>query len=555
MLTDTTPKAQNPQAAVVIIGAGPAGLTAAFELLRGGQKRVIVLEASDAIGGISRTIRHNGNHMDLGGHRFYSKDDRVMAWWVDRMPVQGQPARDDRRTGRPVPLTPGGPDPEQTDRVMLVRRRISRIYALKRLFDYPISLKASTLRNLGLWRTFCAGCSYLVSAVRKHPEHSLEDFYINRFGRVLYGLFFERYTEKVWGRHPSAISADWGAQRVKGLSIRAVLKDMLQKLFRTKRPAAAPDPSQTTETSLIESFYYPKYGPGQLWEEVSRDIVAMGGEIRLGCRVTGLVADESDPGRIRAVAWAAGPDRQPDGSPDAGVVEADYVLSSMPLRDLVDGLQGLDVPEEIRAIARNLPYRDFMTVGLLVDRLSITNQTTLRTVGDIVPDCWIYIQEPGVQIGRLQIFNNWSPYLVADPEHTVWLGLEYFCQEGDALWQTDDAAFIRMATAELEQIGLIRADDVRDACRIRVAKAYPAYFDSYDQIDRLVQFLDRLDNLSCIGRNGQHRYNNMDHSMLTGMMAAEQILTGQIDRPALWRINTEQSYQEVKKHNPSGRPG
>jgi protoporphyrinogen oxidase len=520
---------------VVIIGAGPAGLTAAFELLRQGGCQVTVLEASGEIGGISRTARYHGNRMDIGGHRFFSKNDRVMNWWMSQLPLQGQPAVDDRLLNRVPALHPGGPDPEQIDTVMLVRRRVSRIYYLRRFFDYPISLKWATLRNLGLGRTLRAGFSYLWSTVHKMPETSLENFYINRFGRVLYTLFFEDYTEKVWGLHPSQISPAWGAQRVKGLSVRAILRDMLRKAF-SRQSAVSVEGQQQVETSLIEQFMYPKFGPGQLWEHVAKQVGELGGEILLHSEVRGLSAGD---GAIQTVHWVDQEGREQSRP-------ADFVLSSMPLRDLVAGLRGAEIPEDVRRIAEGLPYRDFITVGLLVDRLAIRNETALPTLGQLVPDCWIYIQEPGVRLGRLQIFNNWSPYLVADPIHTVWLGLEYFCSEGDEFWTMDDASFCAMAIRELAQIGIIRADAVRDTCRIKVPKAYPSYFGTYEQIDRLTGYLDQFSNLYCIGRNGQHRYNNMDHSMLSAMLAADQILAGQCDKAAIWQVNTEQEYHEKK---------
>ena len=256
---------------IVIIGAGPAGLTAAIELLKKGYT-VSVLEATDRIGGISQTVRYGGNRMDIGGHRFFSKDERVNAWWAELMPLQGAPAWDDKLLHAEKDYASNGPDPEETDRVMLLRDRVSRIYFQRHFFDYPISMKWSTIRNMGLATTLRAGFSYLYSCVHKLPETSLENFYINRFGQVLYSMFFESYTEKVWGRHPSKISADWGAQRVKGLSIRAILKDVLRKVFHTKGEV---------ETSLIERFYYPKYGPGQLWEMAADRVRDLGGKIKM----------------------------------------------------------------------------------------------------------------------------------------------------------------------------------------------------------------------------------------------------------------------------------
>ena len=510
---------------IVIIGAGPAGLTAAIELLKKGYT-VTVLEATDRIGGISQTVRYQGNRMDIGGHRFFSKDERVNRWWAELMPLQGAPAWDDKLLHAEKNYASNGPDPEETDRVMLLRDRVSRIYFQRHFFDYPISMKWSTIRNMGLATTLRAGFSYLYSCVHKLPETSLENFYINRFGRVLYSMFFESYTEKVWGRHPSKISADWGAQRVKGLSICAILKDVLRKVLHTKGEV---------ETSLIERFYYPKYGPGQLWELAADRVRDLGGKIKMNCPVTAL---ETEAGRVLAVRY------QEMGAEQR--LAADAVFSSMPVRELMDGLCGTEIPEGVRLAARTLPYRDFITVGLLVKDLLIRNDTRRRTVRDRVPDCWIYVQDKGVKLGRVQIFNNWSPYMVKDPEGTVWMGLEYFCDEGDELWQKTDSELIDMGKREIEEIGIARGTDVLDAHAERVKKAYPAYFDGYAHMDGIVRFLDGFSNLYCIGRNGQHRYNNMDHSMATAFAAVDILENGGGDKSALWQVNTEQSYHEQK---------
>ena len=511
---------------IVIIGAGPAGLTAAIELLKKGHA-VTVLEATDWIGGISQTVRYQGNRMDIGGHRFFSKDERVNRWWAQLMPLQGAPAWDDALLDAEKEYAPSGPDPQETDRVMLIRDRVSRIYFHRHFFDYPISLKWSTIRNMGFLTTLRAGSSYLFSCVHKLPETSLENFYINRFGRVLYSMFFESYTEKVWGRHPSRISADWGAQRVKGLSIRTILKDIFRKLLGTKGEV---------ETSLIERFYYPKYGPGQLWELVADEVKSLGGQIKMNCPVSVL---ETESGRVLAVRYReVGEEKR---------LAADAVFSSMPVRELVDDLCGAEIPEDVRLAAKTLPYRDFITVGLLVKDLLIHNDTKRRTIRDRVPDCWIYVQDKDVQLGRVQIFNNWSPYMVKDPEGTVWVGLEYFCEEGDELWQKSEAELIDLGKREIEKIGIARGADVLDAHAERVKKAYPAYFDGYAQMDRIIRFLDGFENLYCIGRNGQHRYNNMDHSMATAFAAVEILEKGGGDKSALWRVNTEQSYHEEKE--------
>lgn len=518
---------------VIIIGAGPAGLTAAYELLRqSDQYSVTILEESQAIGGISRTVCHHGNRMDIGGHRFFSKDAEVNAWWERLMPHQGQPAYDDKRLDRPVPLVKGGPDPEREDRVMLTRNRVSRIYYKKKFFDYPVKMNANTIKNMGMGTTVKAGFSYLGSLVHKQPETSLENFYVNRFGHQLYSMFFEGYTEKLWGRHPRDISADWGAQRVKGLSITAMLKDILAKATGHRNTAEV-------ETSLIESFSYPKLGPGQLWEVAAAEVEAMGGVIRKGCRVTHM---ETSEGRVNAVAYTSGNRTYR--------LQGDIFISSMPVKDLVAGMD--HVPEEVARVAAGLPYRDFVTVGLLLPRLNLKNTTQLKTLQNLVPDCWIYVQDTGVKLGRIQIFNNWSPYMVSDPETYVWVGLEYFCNEGDAYWNMSEQEWVDFSAAELIKMGIISSrDQVLDAHEEKVKKAYPAYFDTYQEIHTVIDYLNGFDNLYCVGRNGQHRYNNMDHSMATSFEAVRNILTGRKDKSNIWNVNTEKSYHEEAKAAPS----
>ncbi|MCI8854286.1 MAG: NAD(P)/FAD-dependent oxidoreductase [Lachnospiraceae bacterium] len=511
----------------VIIGAGPAGLTAAYELLkRSDEYEVLILEESQEIGGISRTVRYHGNRMDIGGHRFFSKDDRVTAWWDKIMPRQGKPSYDDRVLGRKVLLKKGGPDPEKEDRVMLTRNRVSRIYYQKKFFEYPISGKI--IFQLDFITLMKAGFSYLASVVHKKPEDSLENFYINSFGRKLYSMFFEGYTEKLWGRHPSQISADWGAQRTKGLSIIGILKDMVSKMLPGKKD------KHKVQTSLIEEFNYPKYGPGQLWETAADEIVKMGGEIRKGCRVTRV---QTEGNRVTGLEY------QSDGQ--ACTVEGDVFFSSMPLKDLVAGMP--EVPEKEAKIAAGLPYRDFVTVGLLVDKLNLKNETELKTLSNIVPDCWIYVQDVGVKLGRIQIFNNWSPYMVQDPEHTVWIGLEYFCDEGDKYWKLSQEKWVKLGVHELIKMGVISDEkQVLDSHRERVKKAYPAYFDTYAEIDQLIGYLNQFENLYCVGRNGQHRYNNMDHSMATSFEAVDNLLSGKSGKENVWSVNTEKEYHEVK---------
>ena len=514
----------------IIIGAGPAGLTAAYELLTKSQDiKPIILELEDFVGGISRTATYKDNRMDIGGHRFFSKDDRVTALWTKMLPVQGAPAKDDKILEREKPLQEGGPDPEATDEVMLVRDRVSRIIYKRKFFDYPISLKARTFINMGLWSTLKAGFGYLGSCMHKRPETNLENFYINRFGKPLYEMFFEDYTEKLWGVHPSQLSADWGSQRVKGLSISKAIGNAFKKLFGKK--------NREVETSLIEQFIYPKKGPGQLYEKMAAEIERLGGEILYGRTVQKITLKEGKVATVSAL------------NKNGGVEEyaADYFISSMPIKDLLEAIGRENAPADVYEIATSLPYRDFMTVGLKLDKLKVKNKTKMKTLGDIVPDCWIYVQDRDVRLGRIQIFNNWSPYMVGDPEKHVWIGLEYFCSEGDTMWTSPDEEFIANGVEELIKIGVIESKkNVLDSTLIRVKKAYPAYFGSYGEFDKVKEWLNTLENLYPVGRNGQHRYNNMDHSMVTSMVACENIISGDTDKTALWNVNTEKAYHETK---------
>ena len=513
---------------VVIIGAGPAGLTAGYELLKQSKKYdIVILEETDEIGGISRTVKYHGNRMDIGGHRFFSKDQDVMNFWKEILPLQGKPSYDDKKLKKQKPLVEGGPDPEKDDRVMLVRNRVSRIYYLKKFFDYPISMKKETFKNMGFKRTMASGFSYLKSTVVKKKEDSLENFYINRFGKKLYSMFFEGYTEKLWGRHPREISADWGSQRVKGLSITAVIKDMFKKTFHIN--------GGKKETSLIEEFIYPKYGPGQLWDNVSQEIENKGGTVLKKHKVVKINTRDN---KIISVVC--------DNNGTEVEIKGNIFISSMPLKDLVNDING-NVPKNIQRIANGLPYRDFVTVGLLVKKLNLKNETNIKTLGNIVPDCWIYVQEPDVKLGRIQIFNNWSPYMVKNPDDTVWIGLEYFCNENDDFWNMSDKKCIEFATNELVSMGIIKEKDVLDHHREKVKKAYPAYFDTYSEIDKLIKYLNKYDNLYCVGRNGQHRYNNMDHSMVTSFETVKNIINGSSKKDNIWNVNTEKEYQESVK--------
>lgn len=519
----------------IIIGAGPAGLTAAYELLTRTGIQPIVLEKSEYMGGLSRTVNYKGNRMDLGGHRFFSKSDRVMEWWLQMLPMQasanGPEAIQYHGKRRAVASSAAGPDPAATDRVMLVRRRKSRIYYLRRFFEYPITLSKDTLLKLGLWRTFRIGVSYIKSALFPlKPEETLEQFFINRFGRELYRTFFQSYTEKVWGVPCTRISAEWGAQRIKGLSIVATLRHALKKILgRTGGDVG----QKGTETSLIEQFLYPKFGPGQMWEETARRIQEMGGEIRTGYRAAKIVTDGWCVKSLEATNSATG---------QTETFEGDYFFSTAPVQELI---RAFDVapPHNVLEVSDGLVYRDFVTVGLLVPSLKIHDQTPQGR--KLISDNWIYIQEPDVLLGRLQVFNNWSPFLVKDPS-SVWLGLEYFCNQNDELWNLPDEKMAALAREELSRIGIIEAADVLDATVIRMEKTYPAYFGTYDRFAEIREHVDRYENLFLLGRNGMHRYNNQDHSMLTAMKAVDNILAGNPDKRNLWEVNTELDYHEEK---------
>ncbi len=520
------------QKRAVIIGAGPAGLTAAYELASRAGVRPIVLEKSDCLGGICRTVNYKGNRIDIGGHRFFSKSDRVMEWWLKMLPVEnGGNDKAIRYHGmeRTVPSSTGSSGP-QAERVMLLRPRKSRIYYLRRFFEYPISLSKDTLFKLGAVRALRIGLSYLRSALFPlKNEKTLEEFLINRFGRELYFRFFKSYTEKVWGVPCNRISAEWGAQRIKGLSIRATLRHAF------RRGNGDGDIRQKgTETSLIEQFLYPKYGPGQMWEEAARRVCELGGEIRTGWTVDRILTEGLRVAAVEGVCSATG---------ERAVFEGNYFFSTAPVQEI---MRAFDVapPPNVLEVSDGLVYRDFITVGLLVRSLRIHDDTPQGK--RLIRDNWIYIQEPDVMLGRLQVFNNWSPYMVADAE-TVWLGLEYFCNQSDEIWNLPDERMAAFAAEELSRIGIIDAGAVLDSTVLRMEKTYPAYFGTYDRFGEIRDYVDRYTNLYLIGRNGMHRYNNQDHSMLTAMMAVDDIISGNSDKARLWQVNTEAEYHEEQE--------
>jgi len=525
-----------PRKKAIIIGAGPAGLTTAYELLKNTDVNPVIIEQDSQVGGISRTVNYKGNKIDIGGHRFFSKSETVMKWWQEILPIQpsSQNEIEVSYQNKKSTVHPGNSAStnKNPDLVMLIRRRISRIFYLRNFFDYPVSLNFNTIKNLGIFRIIKIGLSYFWSRLFpiKH-EKSLEDYFINRFGKQLYLTFFKDYTEKVWGVPCTEIKPEWGAQRIKGLSVTKVLLNALGNIFRRDNSID----QKNKETSLIEQFLYPKFGPGQMWEETARLITKMGGQVIYQKKVTRLGVDDKQITHIEIEDIVTG---------EKEIINGDYFLSTMPVKDLINGMI-TSIPKRVNKIANGLIYRDFITVGLLLNKLKIKNNTKFDTQNNLIPDCWIYIQEKEVKLGRLQIFNNWSPYMVKDKD-LVWMGLEYFCNEGDELWSKSNDEFYEFAIDELAKIDIIEKKDVIDGLVIRMPKTYPAYFGTYDQFDEVRKYLDTFENLFLIGRNGMHKYNNQDHSMLTAMAAAENIKNNITSKDNIWNINTEQEYHESK---------
>jgi len=466
---------------VVVIGAGPAGLTAAYELCKIGLPSV-VLEKDTVVGGLARTVHYNGYHFDIGGHRFFTKVKRVEDMWHE--------------------VLPGGQ--------FLRRPRLSRIYYKKRFFYYPLR-PVNALLGLGIGNTLAVVLSYIKAQFTPAlPEETFDQWVSNRFGRRLFEIFFKTYTEKVWGIPCNEILAEWAAQRIRGLSLFSAIKSALL-------PQSNRSPMTIIKT-LVDEFDYPERGPGMLWERVAEIVQGRGAEVRLGARVERILWDGDG---VRAVETSV------DGRIER--VEGTHFISSMPIRELI---QRLDPPPDARVLeaAMNLHYRDFLAVAVIIDK------------PHLFPDNWIYIHDPDVRVARIQNFKNWSPHMVPDGRKTC-LGLEYFCFEGDDLWTMSDAALTALARREVETLGLARAADVEDGAVVRMPKAYPVYDAPYPAaLQEIRSFLDRLENLQLIGRSGLHKYNNQDHSMLTAMLAVENLLGASFD---IWAVNQEQEYHET----------
>jgi protoporphyrinogen oxidase len=468
---------------VVIIGAGPAGLTAAYELCKAGVPSV-VLEKDNIVGGISRTVNYKGYHFDIGGHRFFTKVKAVDDMWREVL--------------------------KEGD--FLHRGRLSRIYYDKQFFHYPLQ-PSNALFGLGVWNSFMILCSYIQAQLRpQQPEKTFEQWVINRFGKRLYRIFFKTYTEKVWGIPCNEITAEWAAQRIKGLSLLTAVKSALTATSRNKGDVIK---------TLIDSFDYPAKGPGMMWEAVAEIIQRRNSTVRMN---TGVNRIYWAHGKVTGVETQNGNETER--------VRGTHFVSTMPIRELIRKLDPAP-PEGVLAAAERLSYRDFITVALIIDK------------ADLFPDNWIYVHDPDVKVGRIQNFKNWSPHMVPDPEKTC-LGLEYFCFEGDSLWTMADPDIVQLATKEIAALRLAREQDVSDGTVVRMPKAYPVYDSTYLEALKVVrEFLLPLSNLHLVGRNGMHKYNNQDHSMLTAMLAVENILGANHD---IWQVNVDQDYhEEVRK--------
>lgn len=511
---------------VIIIGAGPAGLTAGYDLLsRSKEYDVTIVEENNEVGGICRKYEKNGKILDAGGHFFIARNSQVKNFWNNILPVQGTPSRDDLFLERYCKISNGGPDPEQTDDVLLSREKIMRVLKSGKFYDSPFYLSTDTMKSIGFGNSVKTGLTKVGNTVFKRKEKTLEDYYVNRFGKQLYSLFLEDYLDKVWGRHPSKISAEWGPISERNLIAPTIQTD--KKASRDLEKATAP---------YANRFYYPKYGVSQMWEKTAEKFVEMGGSIHKNCKVLSIRTDDK---------VVTGIDCMADG--DQFFVPCDILISSMPLRAMIGGMQ--NVPYNVREVAHGLGYRDLVSIGVELTDMGYRNKSDAKTINDILPDSALYINDTKVKLGRLQIFNNFSPYMVGNSDR-VWLGLNYYCNEGDYYWNLNDQAWKDLVVSDLMNLGMIKnSDAILDFYKVAVKKAFPGYHDTYERFGEIVEYLNGFGNLYCVGRNGQHRFNTMEQSMLTSFETVKNIITGTKTKDNIWNVNDISDNDDIKSYN------
>lgn len=504
---------------IVIIGAGPAGLTAAYELAKSQKYSICILEAEHSVGGISKTVRHQDNLIDIGGHRFFSHSKKVLDWWLQFLPIVDTTSHmeisyhQERQSLDEVIL-------QKSEEAMLIRSRKSRIYFKKQLIDYPLKLNLRLLIALGLGSSARIMLGILRSRISPMKEvKNLEEFFINNFGKELYEIFFKEYTEKVWGKPCTELSADWGKQRIKTLKIRDIVLHSVLKWVMPQRKF------KSQARTLTEKFLYPSKGPGMLWEKVADECQKMGVTLTKGSKVDGLHFQDN---LVKSVSYSCHENLPQE-------MECDAIFSTMPINDLIRSMQ-TDIPSAVVSVSQSLEYRDFIIVGLELRELELLPEKGKK----MVEDNWLYIQDTGVKVGRLQLFNNWSPFMTTG-DH-AWIGAEYFCKKGDEVWSMTDEALVDFALSELDSIGILSKHNFVSGKVVKCPKAYPSYTGSYNQLHLVQDFLESIPNLFLMGRNGLHKYNNQDHSMLTAFKAVELFEKNSNSKEEIWAIHSDDEY-------------